>query len=193
MIIEDVAFPIERLAEATLDLQKLLREHGYHEAIIFGHALDGNLHFVFTQDFGNAAEIERYRRFMDEMCAMVVEKYDGSLKAEHGTGRNIAPFVELEWGAQAVAAMRRIKALFDPQGLLNPGVILNADPLAHLKDLKPLPAARSARRQVHRVRLLRAEVPVARADAVAAPAHRRLARDRAGSTPTDASPSARPR
>jgi D-lactate dehydrogenase len=78
---------------------------------------------------------------MDEMCAMVVGKYDGSLKAEHGTGRNVAPFVELEWGAQAVATMRRIKALFDPQGLLNPGVILNADPLSHLKDLKPLPAA----------------------------------------------------
>ena len=91
------------------------QQHGYHEAIIFGHALEGNLHFVFTQDFGNAAEVERYRRFMDEMCAMVVEKYDGSLKAEHGTGRNVAPFVELEWGAQAFAAMRRIKALFDPR------------------------------------------------------------------------------
>jgi FAD/FMN-containing dehydrogenases len=78
---------------------------------------------------------------MDAMCAMVVGKYDGSLKAEHGTGRNVAPFVELEWGAQALATMRRIKELFDPQGLLNPGVILNADPLAHLKNLKPLPAA----------------------------------------------------
>jgi D-lactate dehydrogenase len=141
VIIEDVAFPVDRLAEATLDLQRLLQQHGYREAIIFGHALEGNLHFVFTQDFGNAAEIERYRAFMDAMCAMVVGKYDGSLKAEHGTGRNVAPFVELEWGAQAVATMRRIKELFDPQALLNPGVILNADPLAHLKDLKPLPAA----------------------------------------------------
>ena len=75
------------------------------------------------------------------MCAMVVDNYDGSLKAEHGTGRNVAPFVEMEWGAQALAAMRRIKALLDPQGLLNPGVILNDDPQAHLKNLKPLPAA----------------------------------------------------
>jgi D-lactate dehydrogenase len=141
VIIEDVAFPIERLAEATLDLQRLLQQHGYREAIIFGHALEGNLHFVFTQDFGNAAEIERYRGFMDAMCRMVVGKYDGSLKAEHGTGRNVAPFVELEWGADALTTMRRIKTLFDPQGLLNPGVILNADPRAHLKDLKPLPAA----------------------------------------------------
>jgi len=141
VIIEDVAFPVDRLAAATLDLQALLGEHGYREAIIFGHALEGNLHFVFTQDFGSAAEVDRYRRFMDAMCAMVVTKYDGSLKAEHGTGRNVAPFVELEWGAEAVATMRRIKALFDPQGLLNPGVILNADPLVHLANLKPLPAA----------------------------------------------------
>ena len=141
VIIEDVAFPVERLAEATLDLQRLLQQHGYSEAIIYGHALEGNLHFVFTQDFGSAAEVERYSRFMDAVCTMVVRKYDGSLKAEHGTGRNMAPYVEMEWGAQAFAVMRRIKALFDPKGLLNPGVILNDDPQSHLKNLKPLPAA----------------------------------------------------
>jgi len=140
VLIEDVAFPIERLAEATMALQRLLRAHGYDDAIIFGHALEGNLHFVFTQDFGSAAEVQRYGRFMDELCRMVVNDYDGSLKAEHGTGRNMAPYVELEWGATAMAAMRRIKALFDPFGLLNPGVILNDDPQSHLKDLKPLPA-----------------------------------------------------
>jgi D-lactate dehydrogenase len=141
VIIEDVAFPVERLAQATLELQQMLQEHGYPEAIIYGHALEGNLHFVFTQDFGSATEVERYSRFMDAVCTMVVKKYDGSLKAEHGTGRNMAPFVEMEWGAPAFALMQRIKALFDPQGLLNPGVILNPDPRSHLKDLKPLPAA----------------------------------------------------
>jgi D-lactate dehydrogenase len=139
VIIEDVAFPVPRLAEATLDLQRLLATHGYPDAIIFGHALEGNLHFVFTQDFNTAAEVQRYRGFMDAMCRMVVDKYDGSLKAEHGTGRNIAPFVELEWGAEAYALMCRIKRLFDPRGLLNPGVVINADPDAHLKNLKPLP------------------------------------------------------
>jgi D-lactate dehydrogenase len=140
VIIEDVAFPVQRLAEATLDLQRLLLAHGYPDAIIFGHALEGNLHFVFTQDFNVPAEIERYRGFMDELCSLVVEKYDGSLKAEHGTGRNIAPFVELEWGAEAYALMWKIKRLFDPEDLLNPGVILNDDREAHLKNLKPLPA-----------------------------------------------------
>jgi len=141
VLIEDVAFPIESLADATLDLQLLLRHHGYHEGIIFGHALEGNLHFVITQDFGDAREIDRYARFMDELCDMVVKKYDGSLKAEHGTGRNMAPFVELEWGKEATDLMRRIKTLFDPQGRLNPGVIINNNPHAHLENLKPMPAA----------------------------------------------------
>ncbi len=110
------------------------------EAIIFGHALEGNLHFVFTQDFNVPAEVARYSGFMDALCRMVVGKYDGSLKAEHGTGRNVAPFVEMEWGAEAYALMREIKNLFDPDGLLNPGVLLNDDPQVHLRNLKPLPA-----------------------------------------------------
>jgi D-lactate dehydrogenase len=141
VIIEDVAFPVSRLAEATLDLHRLFEKWGYHEAVIFGHALEGNLHFVFTQDFGTASEIERYSHFMAEVSEMVVSKYDGSLKAEHGTGRNMAPFVEMEWGREAYELMKRIKRIFDPKNLLNPGVILNNDPEAHLKDLKPMPAA----------------------------------------------------
>ncbi len=141
VVIEDVAFPVARLAAATLDLQALLRTHGYASAIIFGHALAGNLHFVFTQDFNSDAEVNRYARFMDAVCDLVVHKYDGSLKAEHGTGRNMAPFVELEWGRDAYALMHRIKTLLDPLNLLNPGVLLNADRQVHLKNLKPMPAA----------------------------------------------------
>jgi D-lactate dehydrogenase len=141
VIIEDVAFPVPRLAEATLDLQALFRKYRYDEAIIFGHALEGNLHFVFTQEFTASAEVDRYRAFMDEVTGMVVKKYDGSLKAEHGTGRNMAPFVELEWGREAYGLMREIKGIFDPENLLNPGVILNDDPQAHIKNLKPMPAA----------------------------------------------------
>lgn len=141
VIIEDVAFPVEHLAEATLDLQALLQAHGYHEAIIFGHALEGNLHFVFTQAFDSETEVQRYARFMDDVCAMVVHKYDGALKAEHGTGRNMAPFVELEWGKDAMQLMRRLKQLFDPANRLNPGVIINDDPQSHVANLKPMPAA----------------------------------------------------
>ena len=104
VVIEDVAFPIARMAEGTVDLRRLLTAHGYDDAIIFGHALDGNLHFVFTPDFGDVEEVSRYARFMDDVCQMVARKYDGSLKAEHGTGRNMAPFVELEWGREGVRA-----------------------------------------------------------------------------------------
>ena len=143
VIIEDVAFPIDRLAEATLQLQELFRKHRYSEAIIFGHALEGNLHFVFTQDFNRPEEVRRYRDFIGDLTEMVVHTYDGSLKAEHGTGRNMAPFVELEWGAEAYRLMREIKAIFDPGNLLNPGVILNGDPQIHIKNLKPLPRAHS--------------------------------------------------
>mgnify|MGYP001198511069 CR=1 FL=1 len=139
VIIEDVAFPIQHLANATLDLQELLLRYKYTEAIIFGHALAGNLHFVFTQDFSTQDEVVRYRDFMDDVVKMVLEKYDGSLKAEHGTGRNMAPFVEKEWGEAAFGLMKAIKQLFDPKNLLNPGVIINSDLEAHVKNLKPLP------------------------------------------------------
>lgn len=141
VIIEDVAVPVPQLAAAVRDLQAQFKKHGYHEAIIFGHALDGNLHFVFTQDFSDPAEIARYGAFMDEVCELLVSRYEGSLKAEHGTGRNMAPFVELEWGHDAAQLMREIKQLFDPDNRLNPGVIINPDPKAHLQHLKPLPAA----------------------------------------------------
>jgi D-lactate dehydrogenase len=141
VVIEDVAFPMEHLAAGTVELQRMMEAHGYNEGIIFGHALDGNLHFVFTQDFGDPAEVERYRKFMDEVCEMVAVRYGGSLKGEHGTGRNMAPFVELEWGQKATDVMRRVKALLDPERLLNPGVLLNDDPQVHLKDLKALPRA----------------------------------------------------
>lgn len=141
VIIEDVAFPIPRLASATHDLRRLFEKHGYREAIIFGHALEGNLHFVFPQDFNIPSEVRRYKALIDDVTSLVVDTYDGSLKAEHGTGRNMAPFVEKEWGREAYELMTSVKRLIDPSGLLNPGVILNDDPEAHLKHLKPLPAA----------------------------------------------------
>ncbi|MDF2152650.1 FAD-binding and (Fe-S)-binding domain-containing protein [Vibrio sp. CAU 1672] len=141
VIIEDVAFPIEALAHGVRDLQGLFDKYHYSEAIIFGHALEGNLHFVFTQGFDSQAEIERYGQFMDDVADLVAVKYQGSLKAEHGTGRNMAPYVELEWGTEGYQLMQKIKTLFDPEGLLNPGVIINDNPHAHIENLKPMPGA----------------------------------------------------
>ncbi|WP_434339489.1 FAD-binding and (Fe-S)-binding domain-containing protein [Motilimonas cestriensis] len=141
VIIEDIAVAVEQLASATRQLQQLFSEYGYHEAIIFGHALDGNLHFVFTQDFNSLAQIERYQNFMQRVVQLIALDHQGSLKAEHGTGRNMAPFVELEWGKKAYELMWEIKGLLDPDNILSPGVVLSEDPFIHLKNLKTLPAA----------------------------------------------------
>lgn len=140
-LIEDVCYPVARLTEALMALRSLLDQQGYPEAVIYGHALDGNMHFIFAQGFNSEADKRRYQHLIDAVVSHVVDGFDGSLKAEHGTGRNMAPFVRREWGDKAYAAMRRIKQLLDPQGILNPGVLINDDPLVHLKQLKPLPAS----------------------------------------------------
>ncbi|MGY0591809.1 MAG: FAD-linked oxidase C-terminal domain-containing protein, partial [Paraglaciecola chathamensis] len=141
VIIEDVCFPIANMAEGIQGLHTLFDEYGYSEGIIFGHALAGNLHFVFTQAFDEQSEIERYDRFMQAVAHLVAVEFNGSLKAEHGTGRNMAPFVQLEWGSDAYEVMRSVKHIIDPKGILNPGVILNDDPQSHIKNLKLLPKA----------------------------------------------------
>lgn len=138
-LIEDIAFHIEDLPEATAELQQLIARHGYDDACIYGHALEGNYHFIINQSFGNETEVKRYEALMNDIKTLVVDKYDGSLKAEHGTGRNMAPFVRAEWGDDAYRMMKAVKELFDPKGLLNPGVIFNDDPKCHLKNFKPLP------------------------------------------------------
>ncbi len=138
LIIEDVCVPPARIAEAARDVQALLGKHGFLPSTA-GHASAGNLHFMLTPVLGDPADVERYDAFISDLIGLIVEKYDGSLKAEHGTGRNMAPFVEREWGRKATEMMWRIKALCDPDGVLNPGVVLNRDPGVHLKDLQSTP------------------------------------------------------
>jgi D-lactate dehydrogenase len=138
-IIEDLAYHMETLPEATQELQDLMVEHGYDDAVIYGHALEGNFHFIINQDFSDPKEVKRYDEMMHAVINMTVDKYDGSLKAEHGTGRNMAPFVKKEWGEKGYALMCEIKSLFDPDTILNPGVIINEDPECYLKNFKPLP------------------------------------------------------
>ena len=138
-LIEDVAFAVEDLPEATVKLQQLIADHGYKDACIYGHAFEGNYHFIINQLFSDESEVQRYASMMRDVARLVVEEYDGSLKAEHGTGRNMAPFVKYEWGEEAFAAMRELKEIFDPHYLLNPGVIFNDDPECFIKHFKPLP------------------------------------------------------
>ena len=137
-LIEDVLFPVPRLADGVTDLQNLFVEHGYPEGVIYGHAKDGNLHFQINQSFNTQSEIERFAGFTRDLVQVITGKYDGALKAEHGSGRNMAPFVEAEWGAEAYAIMRDIKSLFDPDGLLNPNVLINPNPQAHVTHTKTI-------------------------------------------------------
>ncbi|MFE0137248.1 FAD-binding and (Fe-S)-binding domain-containing protein [Streptomyces sp. NPDC059037] len=138
LITEDFAVPPSRLADACEALLDLQTRHGF-DAAVAGHAAHGNLHFLLAFDAGKPSDVERYAAFMDDFCRLTVERFDGSLKAEHATGRNIAPFLELEWGAKATELMWRTKQVIDPDGVLAPRIVLDRDPKAHLRGLKTIP------------------------------------------------------
>ncbi|MEU1228253.1 FAD-binding and (Fe-S)-binding domain-containing protein [Streptomyces sp. NPDC005828] len=138
LITEDFAVPPDRLAEACESLLGLQARHGF-DAAVAGHAAHGNLHFLLAFDAADPADVQRYAAFMDEFCKVTVERFDGSLKAEHATGRNIAPFLELEWGTRATDLMWRVKEAIDPAGVLAPRIVLDRDPQAHLRGLKTIP------------------------------------------------------
>ncbi|HET9184914.1 MAG TPA: FAD-binding and (Fe-S)-binding domain-containing protein [Solirubrobacterales bacterium] len=139
LIVEDVCVPPARIAEGAKDLQALLGEHGFLPGVA-GHASAGNLHFMLTPDFAKQEDLQRYEAFMGGLVELIVDEYDGSLKAEHGTGVNMAPYVEREWGPKATELMWRLKQLADPDGVLSPGVVLSRDPGVHLRNLKTTPA-----------------------------------------------------
>ncbi|WP_210506351.1 FAD-binding and (Fe-S)-binding domain-containing protein [Naasia sp. SYSU D00057] len=137
-LLEDIAVPVERLYDTCSQLIRLFELHGYEESVIFGHAKDGNIHFMLNERFDRPDELARYEAFTEDMVALVLA-HGGTLKAEHGTGRIMAPFVRRQYGDELYAVMREVKALVDPGGLLSPGVLLNEDPDAHVSDLKTTP------------------------------------------------------
>lgn len=140
VLIEDVAVEMHLLPALIKDLREMFGRYGYDGAAIFGHVLAGNVHFVLTPNFSNESELLKYDQFMQEMATVVGVKYNGSLKAEHGSGRNISPFALVEWGEECWNIMWRIKELFDPQNIFNPEVKLTRDNTLHLHNLKQLPA-----------------------------------------------------
>ena len=135
VITEDICFDIEHFATGIQNIQNLFAQYKY-EGIIFGHALSGNVHFIITPLLKNNAEITRFGSFMEDLAKMVAN-LNGSIKAEHGTGRMVAPFVELEWGEKAYKINQKIKQIFDSRNLINPDVIITNDKHIHLKNLKP--------------------------------------------------------
>jgi D-lactate dehydrogenase len=137
-LLEDIAVPVPLLAGTCSSLLRLFDQHGYEESVIFGHAKDGNIHFLLNERFDQPESLARYTAFTDDMVDLVLGN-EGTLKAEHGTGRIMAPFVRRQYGDELYRVMLGIKELLDPRGILNPGVLLNEDERAHLRDLKVTP------------------------------------------------------
>lgn len=137
-LLEDVVVPVPTLLDACAGLRDLFAAHGYEDSVIFGHAKDGNIHFMLSERLGEQSGVDRYRAFTDDMVELILG-LGGSLKAEHGTGRIMAPFVRRQYGDELYAVMREVKRLFDPHGILNPGVLLSDDPDSYLRDLKTAP------------------------------------------------------
>ncbi|MFJ4039460.1 FAD-binding and (Fe-S)-binding domain-containing protein [Microbacterium sp. NPDC090007] len=134
-LLEDVVVPVERLADTCGGLQELFARYGYADSVIFGHAKDGNIHFMLTDRFEGAEALGRFEGFTDAMVDLVLDA-GGNLKAEHGTGRAMAPYVHRQYGDELYEVMVELKRLLDPGGILNPGVIIDDDPGAHLRNLK---------------------------------------------------------
>ena len=138
-LLEDVAVPVPSLADTCAELLLLFDRHAYEECVVFGHAKDGNIHFLLNERFDDLVSLTRYEAFTEDMVELVLGR-GGTLKAEHGTGRIMAPFVRRQYGDELYAVMREVKQLLDPRGVLNPDVLLSDDRTVHIRDLKTSPA-----------------------------------------------------
>ncbi len=141
-LLEDVVVPVPALLDTCEQLTALFGRHGYQDSVIFGHAKDGNVHFMLTEKLGGGGPLDRFLGFTEDMVELVLG-HGGSLKAEHGTGRMMAPYVRRQYGDELYDVMRRIKILCDPRNLLNPGVLISEDSDAHITHLKVTPTVES--------------------------------------------------
>jgi D-lactate dehydrogenase len=137
-LLEDISVPMKHLHETTTNLSQLLKKHRYLDSVIFGHAKDGNLHFLLNEKFHDPTSLQRYEDFTQDMVELVLS-HDGSLKAEHGTGRIMAPYVKRQFGAELYQIMVDLKRLIDNRNILNPGIIINENENIHIENLKVSP------------------------------------------------------
>ena len=137
-LLEDVAVPVASLAETCEELTSLFDAYVYRNSVIFGHAKDGNIHFMLTDSFSEKGALDRYERFTDDMVDLILSR-EGTLKAEHGTGRVMAPFVERQYGTELYGIMTDLKRLIDPDMILNPDAILTDNDTIYLESFKESP------------------------------------------------------
>lgn len=141
-LLEDVAVPVTALRDTCERLTDLFTQHGYGDSVIFGHAKDGNLHFMITERFDADDSVQRYSAFTEDMVSLILS-HGGTLKAEHGTGRIMAPYVRRQYGDELYEVMVRVKQLADPTGRLNPGVLMNESLEESLQHMKTSPTIES--------------------------------------------------
>ena len=132
---EDYCVPINNLPQACRSFVEILHKYGFTKSGVHGHALHGNIHFSIPLRINDPRAISDVAKVIEEVAVIVVG-LGGALKAEHGTGRAVAPFMRLEWGEELVKVMYDLKGIIDPLGIMNPDVLLNEDPNCHLSGMK---------------------------------------------------------
>ena len=113
-LLEDIAVPVDRLCRDLRGPAAAVRLARLPRCVIFGHAKDGNIHFLLTEHFDDPASVVRYAAFTEDMVELVLGA-GGTLKAEHGTGKIMAPFVARQYGPELYDDHARVKRAFDPQ------------------------------------------------------------------------------
>ena len=126
---EDAAVPPERTGEYLRDLEALCDKHGRRVSTFFGHAGHGCIHTRIDWDFLTPEGVANYRAFMEDAAELVSDKYNGSLSGEHGDGQARGELLDRMFGPELVEAFAEFKAIFDPDGKMNPGKVVHPYPL----------------------------------------------------------------
>lgn len=121
---EDSAVPPEKEGAYLRDLRKLLDRYGY-ESALYGHFGQGCIHARITFDLESRPGIEHYMAFLNDAADLVLS-LGGSLSGEHGDGQSRAALLPKMFGDELIGAFRQFKALWDPEGKMNPGKVVNA-------------------------------------------------------------------
>jgi len=134
---DDVVVAADRIPELIAYLDRLFAEKGVAVAI-YGHIGNGNAHINPLLNVNDPADFEKMVALSHEIHRTVIERFGGSLCGEHGDGRVRAEFVKALYGPELYTLFRRVKTLFDPEHLLNPGVKISETPFTEKIDFERL-------------------------------------------------------
>lgn len=132
---EDSAVPPDKVGRYLRDLRALFNRYGY-ESTLYGHFGDGCIHCRIDFGLRTTEGVAKWRRFMDDAADLVVA-YGGSLSGEHGDGQSRAELLPKMFGPELVEAFREFKAIWDPEGKMNPGKIVDPYPITSNLRLGP--------------------------------------------------------